>query len=121
MRVFTIIVVLAVAAWCERRALAQNAGLQRHFELKAESPKFWELFSEGSQLEKIATGFGFTEEPVWDPHGFLYVSDEEKNRISRVYPNGRVETLLEIGDPDGSTLDAQGRLVPTASVFRSII
>jgi len=121
MRVFTIIVVLAVAAWCERRALAQNAGLQRHFELKAESPKFWELFSEGSQLEKIATGFGFTEGPVWDPHGFLYVSDEEKNRISRVYPNGRVETLLEIGDPDGSTLDSHGRFITTASVLRAVI
>jgi hypothetical protein len=28
------------------------------------------------------------------------VSDEEKNRLSRVYPAGRVETVLEIGDPD---------------------
>jgi gluconolactonase len=102
--------------------LAQNrGGSPRQFELKAESPKFWDLFVEGSQLEKIATGFGFTEGPVWDPHGFLYVSDEEKNRISRVFPDGRVETLLEIGDPDGSTLDADGRLVTTASVLRAII
>ena len=53
--------------------------------------------------------------------GFLYVSDEEKNKLSRVYPDGRVETLLEIGDPDGSTLDAKGRLVTTASVMRAII
>ncbi len=59
--------------------------------------------------------------PVWDPHGFLYVSDEEKNRLSRVYPDGRVDTLLEIGDPDGSALDAKGRLVTTASVLRAII
>jgi gluconolactonase len=58
---------------------------------------------------------------VWDPKGFLYVSDEEKNKLSRVYPDGRVETVLEIGDPDGSTLDAKGRLVTTASVLRSII
>ena len=93
----------------------------RQFELKAESPKFWDLFTQGSQLEKIATGFGFTEGPVWDPHGFLYVSDEEKNKLSRVYPDGRVETVLEIGDPDGSTLDAEGRLITTASVLRSIM
>ena len=53
--------------------------------------------------------------------GFLYISDEEKNRLSRVYPDGRVETVLEIGDPDGSTLDAKGRLVTTASVLRAII
>jgi gluconolactonase len=103
-------------------ALAQNrGGAPRQFELKAESPKFWELFTEGSQLEKIATGFGFTEGPVWDPHGFLYVSDEDKNRLSRVYPDGRVETLLDIGDPDGSTLDAHGNFVTTASVLRAII
>jgi gluconolactonase len=104
-------------------ALAQGpkGGPPRKFELKAESPKFWDLFIQGSQLEKIATGFGFTEGPVWDPKGFLYVSDEEQNKLSRVYPDGRVETLLEIGDPDGSTLDAQGHFVTTASVLRAII
>jgi gluconolactonase len=116
------------AAWCMLacfggQAVAQGAkgGPPRQFELKAESPKFWDLFTPGSQLEKIATGFGFTEGPVWDPHGFLYVSDEEKNKLSRVYLDGRVETVLEIGDPDGSTLDAEGRLITTASVLRAII
>ena len=98
-----------------------KVGSPRKFELVAKSPKFWDLFTQDAQLEKIATGFGFTEGPVWDPHGFLYVSDEEKNKLSRVYPDGRVETVLEIGDPDGSTLDAQGRLVTTASVLRAII
>jgi len=93
----------------------------RHFELKAESPKFWDLFARDASLDKIATGFGFLEGPVWDPRGFVYVSDEEKNRISRVYPDGRVEAVLSIGDPDGSTLDAHGYLVTTASVLRAII
>jgi gluconolactonase len=93
----------------------------RQFELKADSPKFWDLVAQDAKLEKIATGFGFTEGPVWDPKGFLYISDEEKNKLSRVYPDGRVETLLEIGDPDGSTLDAQGHFVTTASVLRAII
>jgi gluconolactonase len=102
-------------------AFQAKGGPPRQFELKAESPKFWDLFSPDSQLEKIATGFGFTEGPVWDPHGFLYVSDEEKNKLSRVYLDGRVETVLEIGDPDGSTLDAEGHLITTASVLRSII
>ena len=102
-------------------AQAAKGDSPRQFELVAESPKFWDLFTQGSQLEKIATGFGFTEGPVWDPHGFLYVSDEEKNKLSRVYLDGRVETVLEIGDPDGSTLDSQGRLVTTASVLRAII
>ena len=93
----------------------------RRFELKAESPKFWDLFAKDASIEKIAGGFGFTEGPVWDPHGFLYISDEEQNKLSRVYPDGRVEAVLSIGDPDGSTLDAQGHLVTTASVLRAII
>src|SRR3954470_1106702 len=103
-------------------AAGQNpARPPRQFELKAESPKFWDLIANTAKLEKVAGGFGFTEGPVWDPRGFLYVSDEEKNKLSRVYPDGRVETVLEIGDPDGSALDSKGRLVTTASVLRAII
>ena len=111
-----------ILAFCGSQSVAQTKGSPpRQFELKAESPKFWQLFSEGAQLEKVAGGFGFTEGPVWDPRGFLYVSDEEQNKLSRVYPDGRIETVLSIGDPDGSTLDAEGRLVTTASVLRAII
>src|SRR5258708_22763890 len=73
----------------------------RRFELKAESPKFWELVAEDAKLEKVAGGFGFLEGPVWDPKGFLYVSHEEKNKLSRLYPDGRVETGLENAEPDG--------------------
>ena len=110
--------VLAILALLSAAAPAQAP---RQFELKAESPKFRELIAADAKLETVAGGFGFTEGPVWDPRGFLYVSDEEKNRLSRVWPDGRVETLLEIGDPDGSTLDAHGNLVTTASVLRAII
>src|SRR5215475_8807760 len=113
-------VVLMLAA-AGAAAQQGKGGPPRQFELKAETPAFWELFDEGAKLEKIATGFGFTEGPVWDPKGFLYISDEEKNKLSRVYPDGRVETILEIGDPDGSTLDTKGHLVTTASVLRAII
>jgi len=111
MRILIVVALLAVSGRAQ----------PRQFELKAESPKFWDLFDQGAKLDKVATGFGFTEGPVWDPKGFLYVSDEEKNKLSRVYPDGRVETVLEIGDPDGSTLDPQGHLITTASVLRAII
>ena len=114
-------IISAVLACCLLAIAQDRGGAPRRFELKAESPKFWELFAQDARLEKVAGSFGFTEGPVWDPRGFLYVSDEEKNKLVRVYPDGRVETLLEIGDPDGSTLDAKGRLVTTASVLRAII
>lgn len=93
----------------------------RNFELQANSPQFWRLVDHHARLEKIAGGFGFTEGPVWDPAGFLYVSDETLNKIFRVYPDGRKETLLLLGDPDGNTFDRQHRLLDCASVLRAII
>lgn len=93
----------------------------RKFELTAQSPKFWELFDHDAQLTRIASGFGFTEGPAWDPAGFLYVSDEEQNHIYRVYLDGRKESLIALGDPDGNTFDRQQRLLDCASVLRAII
>ncbi len=92
------------------------------FALEAASPAFWDLVDRNAALEKVATGFGFTEGPVWDEKGgFLYVSDEDQNRVARVYPDGRVEAVLRIGDPDGATFDRHHRLVETASVLRAMI
>lgn len=93
----------------------------RKFELQAASPQFWELISHDAKLATVASGFGFTEGPVWDPAGFLFVSDETINKIFRVYPDGRKESLIDLGDPDGNTYDAQGRLIDCASFLRAII
>jgi gluconolactonase len=72
-------------------------------------------------LSRVATDFGFTEGPVWDEAGFLYVSDEEKNKIFRVFLDGRKEEVISLGDPDGNTYDRQRRLIDCASVLRAII
>jgi gluconolactonase len=72
-------------------------------------------------LEAVATGFGFTEGPMWDPAGFLYVSDETINKIYRVYSDGKKEEVIALGDPDGNTFDRRHRLIDCASVLRAII
>ena len=75
-----------------------------------------------AKLSTFATGFGFTEGPVWDPTGFLYVSDEEINKIFRVYvADGRKEEVISLGDPDGNTYDRERHLLDCASVLRAII
>src|SRR5579864_2216182 len=58
----------------------------REFALRGMSPEFWKLLSGNAKLETVVSGFGFTEGPVWDPSGFVYVSDETLNKILRVYP-----------------------------------
>jgi gluconolactonase len=93
----------------------------RVFSLNAESPKFWDLIDGKAELLKVATGFGFTEGPVWDERGFLYVSDEEQNKIYMVTTDGRKEELISLGDPDGNAYDRAHRLIDCASVLRAII
>jgi gluconolactonase len=90
----------------------------RHFELKAESSKCWELVPKDSKLELVASGMGFTEGPV---RGFVYVSDEVLNKIFRIYPDGRKEELISLGDPDGNTYDEHRQLIDCASVLRAVI
>jgi gluconolactonase len=110
---------LAVGAAC---AAAQDKKPERKFELIGESPKFWELLDRGAKLETVASGFGFTEGPVWDAAGFVYVSDEEKNILFKVnVKDGSKEEFIAMGDPDGNTYDRERRLLTTASYLRAII
>lgn len=100
---------------------AAAAKKERSFSLEALSPAFWNIVDRNAKFETVATGFGFTEGPMWDPSGFLYVSDETINKIFRVYPDGRKESVIALGDPDGNTFDRQHRLIDCASVLRAII
>jgi gluconolactonase len=94
---------------------------RREFQLQAISPQFWSLIDRGATLSVVGTGFGFTEGPMWNPAGWLYVSDETLNKIYRLYPNGKKEELISLGDPDGNTFDRQHRLIDCASVLRAVI
>src|SRR6266567_45983 len=114
---------LIVVVFCTGLPLVSvRAGVpERTFKLTAESPKFWKLFDRQAKLSQVAGDFGFTEGPVWDQAGFLYVSDEVQNKIFRVFLDGRKEELISLGDPDGNTYDRQHRLIDCASVLRAII
>ncbi len=92
------------------------------FELQALTPWFWTLIDRKAQLTKLASGFGFTEGPVWDGSGFLWVSDETLNKIFKVNTStGQKQEIISVGDPDGNTYDPQHRLLDCASVLRAII
>jgi gluconolactonase len=110
-----IVLLIGPIAW------ATQSQTLRKFELRAESPQFWKLLAREAKLTRVGTGFGFTEGPVWDPHGFLYVSDETLNKIFRLYPDGHREEVISLGDPDGNTFDQYLRLLDCASVLRAVI
>jgi gluconolactonase len=112
----------AVLLLCGGCAFAGQAEpVARQFSLVAQSAQFWKLIPKDSRLVLLAKDFGFTEGPVWDPAGFLYVSDEVQNRIYRVSLDGARTEIVALGDPDGSTYDQQHHLIDCASVLRAII
>lgn len=97
-----------------------------------------ELLSEGARVERLATGFEFTEGPVWvdarygaaggreGPRGYLLFSDPNANTIYRFDESGSDDPVtvfrsksgyagIDIGEyrqpgSNGLALDAQGRL-----------
>jgi len=96
-------------------------GAPRTYGLEGLTPEFWNLVDRNTKLTTVASGFGFTEGPVWDERGFLYVSDETLNKILRVESDGKKTEVISLGDPDGNTYDRRHRLIDCASVLRAII
>ena len=64
------------------------------------------------EAERLATGFVFTEGPLWHPDGFFYFVDVRASKLYRVTPGRAPEVLREqTGGGNGTTFDLQGRLV----------
>ena len=62
--------------------------------------------------ERLATGFVFTEGPLWHPDGYFYFVDVRASKLYRVTPGRAPEVLREqTGGGNGTTFDLQGRLV----------
>ncbi len=67
---------------------------------------------EAGDPERVATGFQFTEGPLWLPEGALLFSDIPANRIYRWTPDAPLAVWREpSGHSNGLTLDRQGRLI----------
>jgi gluconolactonase len=63
-------------------------------------------------VEKVASGFQFTEGPVWHPSGFLLFSDIPANTIYKLSPMGKVEPFRSpSGNSNGLSLDFRRRLL----------
>src|SRR3977135_55878 len=62
--------------------------------------------------ERLATGFVFTEGPLWHPDGFYYFVDVRASKFYRIHPGSAAELLREnTGEGNGTTFDRDGRLV----------
>jgi gluconolactonase len=79
------------------------------------------LIEPSQQAERLATGFGFTEGPLWHPDGFYYFVDIRANKLFRVTPGKPPEMVREnTGEGNGTTFDVQGRLVMCEGSHRRV-
>jgi gluconolactonase len=65
----------------------------------------------GAQVERVATGFQFTEGPAWG-HGALFFSDIPADTIHRLTETGEVSVFLKpSGKSNGLMFDRDGTLI----------
>jgi gluconolactonase len=78
-------------------------------------PAFDALVPKDANIEKVATGFIFTEGPVWRPEGVLWFSDVPGNVLRSVTPSGEVKVLIQnaggiASAPPGSFVGPNGMI-----------
>jgi len=76
---------------------------------------------ESPEAERLATGFVFTEGPLWHPDGYLLFVDIRRSQIFKLVPGGEPELIREhSGESNGMTFEAQGRVVICEMVNRRV-
>jgi len=80
---------------------------------KRRSGEFDQIVPKGAEIERLATGFQFTEGPVWNfQEGCLLFSDIPANQIKKWSPTKGITTFREpSGNSNGLTYDKVSRLL----------
>src|SRR5579859_1687142 len=73
-------------------------------------------------MDRVATGFRFTEGPAWSREGFLLFSDVPNDRILKYVPGQKATVFREHSNgANGNTFDAQGRFYSCESRTRRVV
>ena len=80
------------------------------------------IVPEGAKVERLGTGFQFTEGPVWNVKGgYLLFSDIPANRMKKWTPkDGISDFRLPSGKSNGLTFDRRGRLIACEHANRRV-
>src|SRR4051812_16176789 len=81
-------------------------------ESMSQSSALADLLADDKPAERVATGFSFTEGPIWMPDGSLHFSDIVADIRRRWHPTEGVSVLRDPSNIcNGTTLDSKRRLV----------
>ncbi|OWT58964.1 SMP-30/gluconolactonase/LRE family protein [Candidimonas nitroreducens] len=75
---------------------------------------------ESAHPQRIATGYVFTEGPLWDPRGYFYFADVRDDKLYRIKPGGTPELVRQTTNGNGTTFDLQGRIVQCEGLARRL-
>lgn len=91
--------------------------------VEVKSDKLGSLVDENAQVEQLATGFTFTEGPIWNPSGqFLLFSDMPGDTRRKWTQDGGIEVVMSPSNKgNGMTLDADGRLIVCEHTTSSLV
>jgi gluconolactonase len=90
--------------------------------IAAQSERLHELVDENAEVEQIATGFTFTEGPIWMRDGSLHFSDMPADKRRRWHPDEGVTVLRDPSNKcNGMTLDNDGNLIVCEHVTSSVV
>ena len=81
--------------------------------IEAKSDAIYELVEEGSKVERVATGFTFTEGPIWHPKEHYLLFSDMPGDVRRKYtPDGTVVEVKNFSNKgNGMTYDADLNLL----------
>jgi gluconolactonase len=66
---------------------------------------------ETTEAQRLATGFIFTEGPLWHPDGYWYFVDLRRNNLHRIRPGQAPELARRTEGGNGTTFDLKGNLI----------
>lgn len=66
---------------------------------------------ETTEAQRLASGFIFTEGPLWHPAGYWHFVDLRTNSLYRLVPGKAAELVAKTTGGNGTTFDLHGRLV----------
>ena len=90
--------------------------------VQAHKPEMLELIAEDAEVERLGTGFTYTEGPLWHPDGYLLFSDMPGD-VRRRWDeeSGVTEVANPSNKGNGMTWDLDGRLLVCEHVTSSLV
>lgn len=89
--------------------------------LTVRDEKIRSIVPSNAEIERLSTGFMFTEGPVWAPDGYLLFTDIPANKIYKLTSHGNLSTYMEpTGNANGLMFDPAGYLIMCQHTERQI-